>query len=1010
MSLSFEIYVLIALFLVYADLLIMIKIILNRMKATNKREDFLTEKRDFIRIFSKKSQVKKLEEFPETYQRLRESILLNYTQKDKIEASLFIGKAERKSILELKSHFKLKRMEGAVRLACIASDQSRIALEKAIKKEKDIPTKLYMANALADIGNKKSIPALTATLLTAHRWYRSRINRLIIGFGEDFNHYLPKIMDRPEAEIKELIVDAASVNFSKPYKAYLIRIVEKEGLEYSHRAYESMNKMDHCCGNCINGRISDLNEDRICKYRGAVSPYDKCWRFKRLPVSIDGSQSRLQLVYKAAEILADYYPRVLQDEKYLKSDDVQIKNIAVKALSKSTPLESIEGLIDTLKDPDVAHTSVKCLLQLIDHYPKLLQKIVYTFEREKDEDIRAHLSDILSYKMEYFIMKLMSQEKKTASLIISQSLLQGRTSELVDFMNKNKNMAIENELILIIKQVIQISAPSIEKEICQYVSPRILEKCGLTPYIDVPVKKPPVKDKNITRLISAVLLFMVILFPAILLIRYSPRILTLSPSNLLIIYVVGFNYFIAYYSIAINGVYLILIALSAINVRRQSKLWDLKSTSFLFKEKMLPGISIIAPAYNEEKTIIESANSLLNLVYPDYELIIVNDGSIDHTMEVLIKTFDLKRMDFKTDTKLKTKPVRGIYRNKSIPKLIVVDKVNGGKADSLNAGINTSQKEYFCGIDADSILEPDALLKLASSELDVGVETPALGGNVFPANGCTIEKGSITHKGFPKNPLARLQTIEYMRAFMAGRLGWAFSNSLLIISGSFGLFRTERVLDVGGYLTISGKYEKDTVGEDMELVVRIARMMREKGLKYKIDYVYNANCWTEVPEDLKSMRTQRYRWHRGLIDILSFHRKMMLNPAYGRVGLVAIPYFYIFEFVGPLIELQGYLMVIIAILLGLMNVKLALLLFISTILMGIVVSLSSLLIARKELEYLSAKDIALIIFYTIAENFGPRQIISIWRSRATLRMLWKQDGWGKANRKGFETSDLKVKG
>ena len=270
------------------------------------------------------------------------------------------------------------------------------------------------------------------------------------------------------------------------------------------------------------------------------------------------------------------------------------------------------------------------------------------------------------------------------------------------------------------------------------------------------------------------------------------------------------------------------------NVNQQERLWRIKNSTFLFKKKMLPSISIIAPAYNEEKTIIESANSLLNLKYPDYELIIVNDGSKDKTLAVLIQYYDLIRVDHIFEYKLKTKHVRGIYMNRSIPKLIVVDKENGGKADSLNAGINISRKEYFCGIDADSLLEDDALLKLASLVLDEGVETPALGGNVFPVNGCAVERGQILNIQIPKKSLARFQTMEYIRTFMAGRLGWAKINSLLIISGAFGLFRKERVIRVGGYLTSRGKYAKDTVGEDMELIVRINRLMREIGLKYRI--------------------------------------------------------------------------------------------------------------------------------------------------------------------------------
>ena len=221
---------------------------------------------------------------------------------------------------------------------------------------------------------------------------------------------------------------------------------------------------------------------------------------------------------------------------------------------------------------------------------------------------------------------------------------------------------------------------------------------------------------------------------------------------------------------------------------------------------------------------------------------------------------------------MKTSPLLGIYRNPLLPRLVVVDKVNGGKADSLNAGINIAKKEYFCGIDADSLLEPEALLKVAALTLDHGVETPALGGNIFPINGCDVDRGYLDRISLPKNRLAALQTIEYLRAFMCGRLGWARLNSLLIISGAFGLFRRERVIAVGGYMRAQERYGKGTACEEMELVVRIARLMRKKKQKFRIGYAYNANCWTEVPESIKILKRQRDRWHRGLIDIMFFHK------------------------------------------------------------------------------------------------------------------------------------------
>ncbi|GAU79152.1 glycosyl transferase [Fusibacter sp. 3D3] len=476
-----------------------------------------------------------------------------------------------------------------------------------------------------------------------------------------------------------------------------------------------------------------------------------------------------------------------------------------------------------------------------------------------------------------------------------------------------------------------------------------------------------------------------------------------TPRFILKRYVIDFNYTLAYYSVAINVSYLMLMCLSYINVRKQAKLWNFKNISMLFRNKMIPSISIIAPAFNEEKSIVSSVRSLLNLKYPDYELIVVNDGSKDETLSRLIEAFKLIRVDYQYQMSLDTVPIRGIYRNPSLPKLIIIDKSNGGKADALNAGINVANKEYFCGIDADSLLEPEALLRLASLTIDESKETPALGGNVCPINSCKVDKGLITDVVLPKNHLARFQTIEYMRAFMAGRLGWQQMNSLLIISGAFGLFRKDRVISVGGYLTTRGKYKKDTVGEDMEIVVRISRMMRERNLKYKILYAFNANCWTEVPEDLKSLRNQRFRWHRGLIDILYFHRKMMFNRRYGRTGLFVLPYYLIFEAIGPMIEIQGYIMVFIAAILGILDEKIALLLFSATVLLGVLVSITALLIAEREEQIYKFKDIMKLLFYAIIENFGPRQMFSFWRIQGQFHTIFGQSGWGKIKRKGIDS-------
>jgi len=420
---------------------------------------------------------------------------------------------------------------------------------------------------------------------------------------------------------------------------------------------------------------------------------------------------------------------------------------------------------------------------------------------------------------------------------------------------------------------------------------------------------------------------------------------------------------------------------------------------------MLPSISIIAPAYNEESTIVESVNSLLNIRYPDFEIIVVNDGSPDGTLDELIARFELERTDIFLHGYLETQPVRAVYRNPRIPELTVIDKQNGGKADSLNSGINASRKDYFAAIDSDSLLERDSLLRLAARFLDSDVPVVASGGNIFPVNGCTVSHGKLDRISLPGGLLGKFQTLEYIRAFMAGRTGWAAIDSLMIISGAFGLFRKQEVIDAHGYLTGSGYYSKDTVAEDMELVVRVARMLRERKKPFTVQYGYNANCWTEVPTTHRILASQRDRWQRGLIDTMIYHRRMLANPRYGRMGTIGFPYFFLFELLGPWVEIQGLVFLIIGLVLGIMPFGVVMIVLAATIPLGIAVSLSSLMLAEYHQSYFSARERLVLVGLSFLENFGYRQYAGLLRLRGYISALGRKTGWGSMVRTGFSRTD-----
>jgi cellulose synthase/poly-beta-1,6-N-acetylglucosamine synthase-like glycosyltransferase len=415
----------------------------------------------------------------------------------------------------------------------------------------------------------------------------------------------------------------------------------------------------------------------------------------------------------------------------------------------------------------------------------------------------------------------------------------------------------------------------------------------------------------------------------------------------------------------------------------------------LLRSPLTPPVSVLAPAYNEEANVVENVRSLLMLDYPLFEVILVNDGSTDRTLGRLVDAFDLRRSARSFEHSLRCKSIRGVYESPSYPNLVVVDKANGGKADALNAGLNLSLYPIFCAIDADSILEPDALLRLVRPFVDAPGVTIAAGGVVRVANGCDIHGGRIHAVRLPRRALPLIQIVEYLRAFFFGRMGWSTGNSLLVISGAFGLFEKKAALLVGGYAT-------DSVGEDMELVVRMHRYRRERRQPYCIGFVPDPICWTEAPESLRVLRRQRTRWQRGLIDTLLRHRSMIGRPRYGTVGMVSLPGFFVFEMISPLVELSGYLLLPLLWASGMLDFSLAWTFFVLSILYMVLVSALALLLEDLAFRrYPSVTDLGRLLAAAVLENFGYRQLTVWWRVRAFVEYLRGDLSWGAMERRGM---------
>jgi cellulose synthase/poly-beta-1,6-N-acetylglucosamine synthase-like glycosyltransferase len=457
------------------------------------------------------------------------------------------------------------------------------------------------------------------------------------------------------------------------------------------------------------------------------------------------------------------------------------------------------------------------------------------------------------------------------------------------------------------------------------------------------------------------------------------------------------NFLIAYLA-AINTIYFLLMVLGFFVVRRHHRGLTASEMRSLFRSSLLPSVSVLAPAYNEAATIRQSVRGMLALHYPNHEVIIINDGSKDDTLKILIEEFRLYRSSRQAIGRLATKgAIQAIYESRDPIRLVVVDKANGGKADSLNAGLNVARSDLVAAVDSDSLLEPDALLQVARPFL-MDPQTVAVGGIIRVVNGCTVADGKVTSIGLPSSWVARFQVVEYLRAFLGGRVAFSFMDSLLLISGAFGLFRRWAAIEAGGF-------ETATVGEDMELVVRLHHRHRMLKIPCKVVFVPDPVCWTEVPESLKILSRQRNRWQRGTVESLWLHRGMIFNPRYGLVGLFGLPYFVAFEMIGPVVELLGYTFALTGLVLGLIPLSTAALFFMVSIAFGILLSISAILLEEFTLRrYPDPGDVLRLLLAAILENFGYRQLTTVWRARGLVDALRGKKGWGAMERRGFKTT------
>jgi cellulose synthase/poly-beta-1,6-N-acetylglucosamine synthase-like glycosyltransferase len=496
------------------------------------------------------------------------------------------------------------------------------------------------------------------------------------------------------------------------------------------------------------------------------------------------------------------------------------------------------------------------------------------------------------------------------------------------------------------------------------------------------------------------------------------------------------------YFVLYNTYTLWLIVLSARQVRRRVAGHFTEDLDLIDEADLTKPLTMIVPAYNEEVTIVDSVTGLINCDYPRFEIVVVNDGSSDSTLDRLKRAFGLRRTDVPYRPALTTAPVRATYQATStlprgVMRLLVIDKENGGKADALNAGINASTTPYFVSLDADSILDQRALKEL----MRVVQEDPsvvAVGGQVAIANGCTVRNSQVVSVGLPERSLARFQMVEYLRSFTAARTGLDRMHSILILSGVFAVFEKETVIRAGGYLTpylrhrLTEEYVGSgvaTVCEDMEIIVRLHRFVLDKLHDRRIAFLPHPVAWTEVPETFASLRMQRGRWYRGLRESLRYHRAMLWRSKFGRIGWFALPAFWLFEYYGPLIEIAGYGFILVLFIMerifdvSLLSYQYLLAFLLVSLGYGVLVNMLGVLVGvwrfrygladrlqRRLLPFGRRREVLILLLYAVLENFGYRQLTLYWR----LRGLWDawrgRTGWEKFGRVGFRPGEAPIHG
>lgn len=456
----------------------------------------------------------------------------------------------------------------------------------------------------------------------------------------------------------------------------------------------------------------------------------------------------------------------------------------------------------------------------------------------------------------------------------------------------------------------------------------------------------------------------------------------------------AFNFVVLSYFFLGNGIYTVLLLLSLRSTWIHAWQEAYQGLDALRYSPLAPGVTVIIPAWNEQNVIVNAVSSALQVEYPNFDVVVVDDGSTDMTLDRLVQRFGLVEMDGAYHPDIPTGAIRTYYINPKLPRLLVVSKIRGGKPDALNAGVNLCRSPYFCNMDADCLLERDALLRLLSPIVNSRVQVVASGGTVRVLNGCEVRDGRVLKVGLPKKWLERFQVVEYFRSFLYGRTGWHLLGGTLIVSGAMAVFHRASVIEAGGFC-------HDTVTEDMDMVLQLHQWAADNNREIRMSFTPDPVCWTECPSTVAMLAHQRRRWQLGLCQTLWKHAAMVFNGKYGIVGWLSIPFHAYVEGVGAVVEFLGYLLVPLGFLLGVVPLGLLFLVILLGIVYGGFLSVGAVLLGElTHRRYPRLRDLTTLLLLAVLENVGYRQLVLYYRFQAVLKYLAGNRRWEKVTHFG----------